>query len=192
MNSRSIFPVSNGCRPLKLPAGVSVRAVSDRSLADMLIDGELDAILAAQPPKRYLEGHPNISRMYEDWMEAERDYAERTKIIPIMHTVAVRKEILEQHPWIAVNLLKGFEEAKKRSVERVFYAGMTMVPILWGYEHARRTAHLFDGEYWPYGVEANRRTLEVFLRYAYEQGVCHRLLKVEELFPPQVLGSYRV
>jgi len=69
---------------------------------------------------------------------------------------------------------------------------MTYYPILWGFEHARRSQHLFDGEYWPYGVEGNRRTLDVFLQYAFEQGVCHRLLKAEELFPPQVLDAYRV
>jgi 4,5-dihydroxyphthalate decarboxylase len=177
---------------LKLPAGVSIRAVSDKSLADMLVDGELDAIVAAQPPKRYLEGHSNIARMFPDYLSAEQAYAKKTKILPIMHTIAMRKEIVERHPWTAVNLFKAFEEAKKRSVERVLYAGMTYVPILWGFEHARRTQNLFDGEYWPYGVEANRRTLEAFLRYAYEQGVCHRMLQVEELFPPQVLSSYRV
>lgn len=177
---------------LKLPAGVSIRAVSDKSLADMLVDGELDAIVVAQPPKRYLEGHPNIARMFPDYLSAEQAYAKKTKILPIMHTIAMRKEIVERHPWTAVNLFKAFEEAKKRSVERVLYAGMTYVPILWGFEHARRTQNLFDGEYWPYGVEANRRTLEAFLRYAYEQGVCHRMLQVEELFPPQVLSSYRV
>ena len=177
---------------LKLPVGLSIRAVSDKSLADMLVDGELDAMLAAQPPKRYLQGHPNIARMFPDALGAEQEYAERTKILPIMHAVAMRKEIVDRHPWTAVNLLKAFDEAKKRSVERALYAGMTYFPILWGFEHARRTQSLFDGEYWPYGVESNRRTLETFLRYAYEQGVCHRLLKVEELFPPQVLNSYRV
>jgi 4,5-dihydroxyphthalate decarboxylase len=178
--------------PLKLPPGVAVRSVPDKSLADMLVDGELDAILAAQPPVRYLNGHPNIDRMFPDWLTAEQEYAEQTKILPIMHTIAMRREIIERHPWTAVNIFKAFEEAKRRSVERVLYAGMTYVPILWGFEHANRTKKLFDGEYWPYGVEANRPTLQTFLRYGYEQGVCHRLLKVEELFPPQVLGSYRV
>ena len=178
--------------PLKLPAGLSIRAVADKSLADMLVDGELDAALMAQPPVRYLQGHNNIVRMFPDWLAAEQQYAEKSKILPIMHTVAMRKAIVEEHPWVAVNLFKAFEEAKKRSVERVLYAGMTYVPILWGFEHARRTQGLFDGEYWPYGVEGNRHTLEAFLRYAHEQGVCHRLLKVEELFPAQVLNSYRV
>lgn len=177
---------------LRLPPGVSIRAISDRSLADMLIDGELDAALMAQPPVRYLQGHPNIARMFPDWLQAEQQYAARTRIIPIMHTIAMRREILAEHPWAAANLFRAFDEARRRSVERTLYAGVTYFPILWGFEHAKGTQNLFDGEYWPYGIEPNRRTLEAFLRYSYEQGVCHRLLKPEELFPPQVWGSYRV
>jgi 4,5-dihydroxyphthalate decarboxylase len=177
---------------LKLPPGVTVRTVLDKSLSDMLVAGELDAILAAQPPQPYLDGHPNIARMFEEFLDIEYRYVEKTKIIPIMHTIAMRREIVDRHPWTAVNLFNAFEKAKNRSVERALYGGMTYFPILWGFEHARRSQTLFDGDYWPYGVESNRRTLEAFLRYAHEQGVCHRLLRVEELFPPQVLRSYRV
>ena len=177
---------------LKLPPGVTVRTVLDKSLSDMLVAGELDAILAAQPPQPYLDGHPNIARMFEEFLDIEYRYVEKTKIIPIMHTIAMRKEIVDRHPWTAVNLFNAFEKAKNRSVERALYGGMTYFPILWGFEHARRSQTLFDGDYWPYGVESNRRTLEAFLRYAHEQGVCHRLLRVEELFPPQLLRSYRV
>jgi 4,5-dihydroxyphthalate decarboxylase len=177
---------------LKLPPGVALRAVADKSLGDMLVEGELDAILAAQPPRHYLDGHRNIARMFEDFLDIEFRYVERTGIIPIMHTVAVRREILDRHPWAAANLFAAFEKAKDRSVERALYGGMTYFPILWGFEHARRSRKLFGEHYWPYGVEANRRTLEAFLRYGHEQGVCHRLLRVEELFPPQVLQSYRV
>ena len=177
---------------LKLPPGVTVKSISDKSLGGMLVDGELDAILAAQPPKQYLEGHPNIARMFEDFVDVEYRYIEKTRIIPIMHTIAVRKEVADRHPWMVANLFNAFETAKNRSVQRALYAGMTYFPILWGFEHARAAQKLFDGDYWPYGVEGNRHTLEAFLRYAHEQGVCHRLLRVEELFPPQVLKSYRV
>lgn len=177
---------------LKLPPGVSVRRVPEKSLADMLIGGELDAIIVAQPPIHFLNGHLNIARMFPDFLSVEQQYAEKTKILPIMHTIAMRKEIVDRYPWTAVNLFRAFDQAKKRSVERALYGGMTYFPILWGFEHARRSQSLFEGEYWPYGVEGNRRTLETFLRYAHAQGVCHRLLQVEELFPPQVLKSYRV
>jgi 4,5-dihydroxyphthalate decarboxylase len=103
---------------LKLPPGVTVRAVLDKSLGDMLVAGELDAILAAQPPQLYLDGHPNIARMFEEFLDIEYRYVEKTKIIPIMHTIAMRKEIVDRHPWTAVNLFNAFEKAKNRSDER--------------------------------------------------------------------------
>jgi 4,5-dihydroxyphthalate decarboxylase len=177
---------------LKLPRGVEVRPVPDKSLGEMLVTGELDAILAAQPPRPYLDRHPNIARMFEEFLELEYRYIEKIGIIPIMHTVAVRKEVLDRHLWVAVNLFNALEKAKRRSVERALYGGMTYFPILWCFEYARRSRSLFGDDYWPYGVDGNRRTLEAFLQYAHEQGVCHRLLRVEELFPPQVLRSYRV
>ena len=177
---------------LKLPKGLQLERVADKSLSQMIAAGELDAILVAQPPRVYLERDPNVVRLFEDFVGVERSYMEATKIIPIMHTVAVRKAVLDAHPWVAANLLKAFTEAKNRSVERMLYSGVTHVPILWCYDHARETARLFGGEPFPYGVEPNRHTLEMFLQYAFEQGVCHRLLKVEELFPRQVLSSYRV
>ena len=177
---------------LKLPKGIEVERITDRSISQMLASGDLDAALLAQPPKVWLEKHPQIARMFPDYMPVEHEYMTRTKIIPIMHTVAMRKTVLDRHPWVAANLLHAFTEAKDRSVERMLYGGVTHVPILWCYEHAERTKEIFGGDPYPYGVEANRHTLEVFLKYAHEQGVCHRLLKVEELFPPQVLSSYRV
>ncbi len=177
---------------LKLPKGLKLTPRPDKSLADMLIDGELDAVMSATPLQPYLSGHPELARMFEDYIPAEMEYIRSTGIIPIMHTVAVRKQVLDQHPWVAANLLHAFDQAKTRSVERMLDGSMTHAPILWCYEYARQTADLFGGEAYPYGVEANRRTLEAFLQYAHEQGVCHRLLKVEEIFPKQTLLSVRV
>ena len=177
---------------LKLPKGLEIERVPDKSLSEMIGSGELDAVLVAQPPRVFLESHPQVVRMFENYIDVERRYIEKTAIIPIMHTIAVRKEVLDRHPWVATNLLRAFTEAKNRSVERMLYGGVTHVPILWCYEHARETARLFGGEAYPYGVEKNRHTLETFLRYAFEQGVCHRLMKPEDLFPDQVLSSYRV
>jgi 4,5-dihydroxyphthalate decarboxylase len=53
-------------------------------------------------------------------------------------------------------------------------------------------APLFGGDYWPYGIEGNRVTLDAFLQYAHEQGVCHRLLTPEELFPAEVASAFKV
>ncbi len=109
-----------------------------------------------------------------------------------MHTIVIRSDILDQYPWVAMNLFSAFESAKQRSIERVFDVASSRVPIPWGFEYASRAKELFGDEYWPYGIEANRTTLEAFLRYAYEQGVCHRHLTPEELFPKEVQSFVRI
>ncbi|MGC2447131.1 MAG: hypothetical protein WA477_05760 [Candidatus Sulfotelmatobacter sp.] len=124
-------------------------------------------------------------------MPVEERYVRETGIFPIMHTVALRKELVDENPWIAMNLLEAFEESKRRSIERALFVG-SCFPIPWGYELARRAQQIFGEDYWPYGIEANRTTLNAFLQYAFEQGVCHRRLQPEELFAPQVQRRARV
>jgi 4,5-dihydroxyphthalate decarboxylase len=177
---------------LKLPAGLRLTSVLDKTLGEMLSSGELDAILVAQPPRQYLQGDSNIVRMFENYLELEQKYVRETKILPIMHTVAMKRSVLDRHPWAAANLLKAFEQAKDNSLERALYAGVTRFPIPWCFEYARQAQEIWGDDYWPYGVESNRRTLDLFLQYAFEQGVCHRRLQPEELFPAQVLSQYRV
>lgn len=177
---------------LKLPPGIKVTPVADKSLSDMLVAGEIDAVLTAHPPHCFEQRHPNIRRLFEDYLDVETRYVRETGIFPIMHTVAIRKELVDRNPWIAMNIFKAFEEAKNRSVARMLFIGIAGVPIPWGYAHAQRAQELFGDDIWPYGIEPNRTTLDAFLQYAFEQGVCHRRLKPEELFAPQVQRSVRV
>jgi 4,5-dihydroxyphthalate decarboxylase len=177
---------------LKLPPGINYRAAPTKSLGGMLISGEIDAALSAHPPLCFDEGHPNVVRMFEDYLEIEQRYVKETGIYPIMHAVAMRREIFEAHPWVAVSLLNAFEESKRRSLARVLSPTTSSLPIPWCYELARRAQDIVGADPMPYGVEANRTTLDAFLQYANEQGVIHRPLKPEELFPPQVQKSFRV
>jgi 4,5-dihydroxyphthalate decarboxylase len=177
---------------LNLPAGVNLTRRPDKSLNEMLLSGEIDAMLSAHPPSSIKQDHPNIGRLFEDFLDVEMKYVKETGIFPIMHTVAFRRDVVERHPWVAMNLFKAFEEAKNRSVARVRAITSTTVPIPWCYEFARRTQAAFGDDPWPYGIEANRRTLDAFLQYAHEQGVCHRRLAPEDLFLPQVQKSFRL
>lgn len=177
---------------LKLPAGLSLTPVRDKSLNDMLLSGELDAIMCARPPRAFQEKDSGITRLFEDFLEIEQQYVRETGIFPIMHTVVLRHDVMEKYPWAAMNLFKAFEEAKRRSVERVFSITVSSVPVPWCYERARRDLDVFGKDYWPYGIEPNRTTLEAFLQYAYEQGVCHRLMKPEEMFAREVQQHFRV
>lgn len=177
---------------LKLPPGIKYEQAPTKSLGGMLLSGEIDAALSAHPPLCFDEGHPNVVRMFEDYMELEQKYVRETGIFPIMHAIAIKREIVEKNPWVAMSLFNAFEESKRRSVARALNPTTSALPIPWGYELAKRAKAITGDEIMPYGVEANRTTLDAFLQYAFEQGVCHKRMKPEELFPPQVQKSFKI
>jgi 4,5-dihydroxyphthalate decarboxylase len=177
---------------LKLPAGVTVERPAAKTLNGMLLAGELDAVMTAHAPAAFEACDPRVARLFPDFMPVELAYWRETGIFPIMHCIAIETRLLEAHPWVAMNLLTAFEAAKRRSIARAFEATASRFPIPWSHERASLVAPLFGNEYWPYGIEPNRATLEAFLTYAHEQGVCHRPVTLEELFPPEVASAFTV
>ena len=177
---------------LKLPKGVEITRIADKSLNEMLLSGEIDAALVARAPDAFVKGNPKIRRLFDDFMDVEIDYYKKTGIFPIMHAVAVRRDVLDKNPWIARNLFTAFEEAKRRSIERVQEATISLFPIPWYFEHARRGMELLGKDYFPYGIEPNRKTLAAFLKWGHEQGVCKRLVDVDEMFPDSLHSTHRV
>jgi 4,5-dihydroxyphthalate decarboxylase len=177
---------------LKLPPDVRVTRVVDKTLDEMLLTGELDAIMTARPPASFTRADPEVVRLFPDILSVEKAYWRDTGIFPIMHTVAIRRDVLVRHPWVAMNLYKAFEEAKRRSVARALDVTAPRFPVPWVAEYAIRARELFGEEYWPYGLDSNRKTLEAFLGFAYEQGVCHRPVSCDELFPEEVRSTFRV
>ena len=169
---------------LKLPAGVSIQAVPDKSLSQMVASGELDAVISARAV--------DAPRLFADYRELEREYFKKTRIYPIMHVLVLRKDVYQRDRWVARNLIDAFEDAKNRSLERVTEFGLSHVPMPWVPDHARQWKELAGEDFWPYGVEPNRPTLEAFLQYAYEQGVATRPLKADELFVPESREKYKI
>lgn len=179
--------------PLHLPEGMSLTPVPDRSLDDMLLRGDLDAVLSAHPLPSFARGEGEIVRLFPDYRTVEREYVKRTGVFPIMHVTVVRSDVLDAAPWVAANLLTAFEEAKRRSIERLSVMTVSKVPLPWTpglLDEAREM--LGSDDPWPYGLEANRVTLDAFTRWAHEQGVTGRRLQPEELFAPQVLDRYKI
>jgi 4,5-dihydroxyphthalate decarboxylase len=180
---------------LRLPADIRLTPVPDRSLDAMLVAGDLDAVISARPPRSAREGDPRVRRLFSDYRSAEEDYFRRTGLFPIMHTIAIRRDTYEANRWIARNLLTAFEQAKQRSVARMLDPTAAHVPLPWIFDHAHRAGEALvfkDRDFWPYGLAANRKDVETFLRYAAEQGVCHRLLRAEELFAEEALVDVKV
>jgi len=169
---------------LKLPQGIRITPAPDKTLAGMLASGELDAVISARDP-----GGP---RLFRNYLEIEEAYWLKTRIFPIMHVIVLRRTVYERDRWVAMNLFKAFEEAKRASQERLVEIGISHLPMPWLAEHARRWREAAGEDFWPYGIEGSRATLEAFLQYAHEQGVATRRLKAEELFAPETLERAKI
>jgi len=169
---------------LNLAKGTTITPRPDRTLVDMLAKGDLDAVMSAREV-------PGV-RLFRDYRVAEVDYWKKTRIFPIMHVLALRRDVYEKNRWVAMNLFQAFQEAKKRSTARVSEFGLSHLPLPWIPDHVRQWREIAGDDFWPYGVEPNRPTLEAFLQYGYEQGVCKKRIKVEDLFAPETLQSFKI
>jgi 4,5-dihydroxyphthalate decarboxylase len=175
-----------------LPEGVTLTPVADRSLEDMLLAGDLEAIVAPRAPQGLADPERDVVRLIKDHRAVEAEYFRRTGVFPIMHVVAIKAEVHERHPWVAANLMRAFEEAKRRSLERFDDVSASRFPLPWTWDELPRARELLGDDPWPYGLEPNRPTLETFLGFAHEQGANARLLQPEELFPKSVLSDFRI
>jgi 4,5-dihydroxyphthalate decarboxylase len=158
----------------------------------MIASGELDCVIIARPPNSFREKHVDVVRLFPEYETLEQRYYEQTRVYPIMHVIAVRKAILDNQPWVARNLYNAFEESRRHSLERILDPAVSRYPVPWLTAYATRMQQMFGGELFPYGIEANRPTLELFLHYAYEQGIAHRLAKPEEIFPAGIMASVKI
>ena len=172
---------------LNLPPGVTITRIADRSLSELLAAHEIDCAIIARPPTCFLEGHPDVVRLFPDYVEMEEAYYTRTKVWPIMHIIAMKRSIVDQHPWAPRNLYNAFLESKRRSVERILDPAVSRYPVPWLATYARRMRDLFGGDLFPYGIEENRATWEQMALYTYQQGIAHRHMKPEEFFPTGIM-----
>jgi 4,5-dihydroxyphthalate decarboxylase len=177
---------------LKLPAGIRYEARPDTSLSAMVRNGEVDAVISARAPEAFPSGG-KVVRLFPDYRAEEERYFKKTKIFPIMHLITLRRTAFEQHPWIAMNLFKAFDEAKRRSFERVRDFTCAHIPLPWAAAITDEIVRAQDGaDPYPYGIDESRSTLEAFCRYAYDQGVTARRMTPEDLFPREVRASAKV
>jgi 4,5-dihydroxyphthalate decarboxylase len=109
-----------------------------------------------------------------------------------MHVIAMRRAVFERYPWAAMNLLKAFEQAKERSLERIQDLTASRIPVPWASAIAGEWSESFGADPFPYGLEANRRTLDAFCRFSHNQGVTAKRLTPDDLFPKEVRASVRV
>ena len=176
---------------LDLPANIKVQAIPDhKTLSQMLRDGEIDALHTARAPSTY-DGK-NVVRLFENYGDVEKDYFRKTGLFPIMHTIAIRRDVYEQNRWVAQSLYKAFVEAQKKTYADLRETAVlkAMLPFLnWEVD---QTIKEMGTNYWAYGLQENEKVLSTFLKYHYDCGLSKRLLKPEELFAPETHESFKI
>jgi 4,5-dihydroxyphthalate decarboxylase len=176
----------------KLPDGIRYEQRRDTSISAMLLSGEVDAAISARVPDAYEKGRGKIERLYPDYRTEETRYYAATGIYPIMHVIAMRRAVFERYPWTAMNLFKAFDEAKRRSLERIQDLTASRIPVPWASAVVGEWSRNFGDDPFPYGLEENRKTLDAFCRFAHAQGVTAKKLTPDDLFPKEVRASVRV
>ena len=179
--------------PLNLPPGFPLSSAPEgRSLSSLLAQGELDAVISARAPSCLAEGHARVQRLYPDYRAAEQDYFARTGLFPIMHALGVRQDLAQRHPWLAASLYKAFAQAKEIAERDLREVTALKIGLPWVTAELESTEAVMGRDFWPYGVQANRKTLEAMTRYSYEQGLAVRHLGADELFAPSTLDLVHI
>lgn len=176
--------------PLAIPDLDLTLIRPDQTLSQMLDEGEIDALIGPRPPAGF--PGPRTRRLFPNFRQVEADYFRRTGVFPIMHTVVLRRELLEREPWVARNLYDAFVRAKARAMEQLTEPVALAATLPFQIAEVEETRALMGDDYWPYGVGANRKTIETLIRYSREQGLAERSLAVDDLFAPSTLDDYRI
>ena len=179
--------------PLRLPDAYDYQRIPrDKTLSGMLEAGELDAIIAPPVPSCLRRGAPNVARLWPDYRAVEQDYYRRTGLHPIMHLVGVRKNLVERYPWLPANLYKAFGQAKDMAIADLEYITALNIMLPWVGAELEASRHVLGVDFWPYGLEPNRKEIEALIRYSHEQGLTEPGYTPDELFAETTLAVAKV
>jgi 4,5-dihydroxyphthalate decarboxylase len=171
-----------------LPDGVPIRlGPPGVDESELLVSGEVDALFHAAEPKAYREGHPLVDRLFPNFRRTERAYFAKTGIFPIMHAVAVRNDLIDTSPWLLEALFNAYSQAKSKAYAYLKNSAWYKTTLPWIGQEFEETRELMGDNYWSYGIEPNRKTLDALFQYSHEQGLASRKLTIEELFHPATL-----
>ena len=175
-------PPVKGVRISRVPQG--------KTIINMLVDGELDAILHPDLIKPIREHDPRVGRLFPDYKAEEAKWFKKTGIFPIMHVLGFRQDIVDKYPWVPVNMFNAFEEAKAIAMDRM--ENPRIVPLVWYREAWEEQEGMFGPDPWQYGLtDMNLKTLNTLVGYSHEQGLISRKIPIEELFLDVSQGARR-
>jgi 4,5-dihydroxyphthalate decarboxylase len=178
---------------LNLPDDVKVEnARADATISDLLASGEIDAVIGPRAPSCFDRGHPNIGYLFADPQATATEWYRRTRLFPIMHTLGIRRTLVEKHSWLPVAIYKAFERSKAVALAKLSDTSATKVTLPFVEEQLGAARRLMGEDFWSYGLESNREVLRRFLERHHAEGLSSRLLTPEELFHASALELHKI
>ena len=170
--------------PLDLPPEIRLDFVPEGdTLERMMVEERLDALLSIYIPKLFADEWVGIERLFPDFKTVEKDYYKRTGIFPIMHTIALRQDVVREHPWVPASLYQAFCESRDIALEGLWDTDALRLGLPWLIDHVEEAWRVFGKDFWAYGMKANRPALEAVGRYVHEQHFSPRVVSAEEIWP---------
>ncbi len=169
-------------KSIEPPADLKIELLpKGKDVEQMLLDGELDVIMAPGVPKAAAERDPRIGHLWENYVDVEKNYFRRTGFFPIMHITTLPQEIVAKHPWVVESLTHAFEEAKQLAFKRL--ANPRIVPLAWFRTDWEEERHFLGRDPWEYGLsEVNRKNYDLLAQFVHEQGMTSRRMTLQDLF----------
>jgi 4,5-dihydroxyphthalate decarboxylase len=178
---------------LQLPPDVRLESAPEgKTISGMLESGEIDAVVGPRAPSCFDRGHPQVRYLFDDPHAAAADWYRRTSLFPIMHTLGIRRELAEQHPWLPGAVTKAFEKSKAVALARLGDTSATKVTLPFVEDQLRAARTLMGDDFWSYGFAANEHVLNRFLAQHHAEGLSSRRLKARELFHPASIESFKI
>lgn len=159
--------------PNVVPAGPG------KKLSQMLLDGEVDAVIGAAIDS------PDVVPLIHDPVAAATAALRDHGLYPINHLVVVKDEVLERHPEAASAIFEAFAESKRRYVAKL-RSGAITTPDAADRLHAQVMLATGWSDPLPYGVEPNRHVLDTLVSQARRQRILRTTVDFDSLVAPSV------
>lgn len=170
-----------------LPQFDIVQLRRDRNLNDMLVAGEVDALIYPEIPSAFKRRDPAVRRLFADSKAEEQSFYRETGFFPLMHTVVIKEPLLERYPWVAASLLKAFRASKELAQRQM--QDPRRISLAWIQSLMEEELEVLGKDPWPYEFPVNRSGLETLIRYSHRQGLIGRPMAPEALFFPATLEA---
>lgn len=171
-----------GCKISPIPGP---HGSSDALLNDLMLSGELDAVIAPNVLPAVSRRDPRVRRLFTDYKNEEQAYFRATGIFPISHVVAMRADFVGRYPGAPVALLTAYRRARDVAFERIEGSDPAVLTISWANAAMEEQRQLMGDNYWSYNVADNRPALDSFVRFSLQQGVIAEPVDCQSLFDPQ-------